>query len=194
MSATRIMLLVLALVAATSLDLQAQMCFSGRPLPKCKAFMLTEFGYSRRLNDSHRDVYSGRWYLTAELGAMVNRGYRSALGAALFFGAEDDGSRWGLRPRYRRWLSGTISLDVAPGILFAGTDNRFQPSFPGFSGQLSLGVGDLVGVTTQLEIIPSDALGTRTEWFVGVRGGSGIGIVGGLATFVLAAIAAATAF
>lgn len=173
---------------------ESDLCFSGRPLPECSAFMLTEFGYARRLNDSQRAGSSGRWLLGGELGLMVNRGERSALGGAFFLGAEDAGTRWGFRPRYRRWLEDGLVLDVAPGILFAGQLGQFEPKFPGFSGQVALGYRDIAAVTTQFEIIPSDQQGTRTEAFIGARGGAAVGVIGGLATAALVVIAVATAF
>lgn len=174
---------------AVAADRPQTLCFGAHPLPRCRAFTLTEFGYSRRMNDSHRErTGSYHYYFTAQVGAMVNRGSRSALGGTIFFGGEDDGSRWGLRPRYRRWLTKTMAVDLAPGIVFAGSNDRFEPRYPGFSGEAGLAVQDLLALTAEFEVIPSHTHGTRTEWFAGVRGGSGLGVVGGLGTVVLLAI------
>lgn len=160
----------------------------GRPWPECRTFALTEFGYSRRLVSDKRDSASAGWLFTGELGIMANRGTRSAWGATVFCEFEYEGFLWGIRPRYRRWLTRSISCDVAPGILVdAGTGDQFQGRSPAFSGQVSLNFSDLIGLTSQVDVIHG-AGGTRTEMYAGIRGGGELGIVSAFVWVVFVAI------
>jgi hypothetical protein len=159
----------------------------GRPWPECRTFALTEFGYSRRLISDERDSTSGGWLFTGEVGIMANRGARSAWGATVFCEFESEGFLWGIRPRYRRWLTRSISCDVAPGILVdAGTGAPFEGRSPAFSGQVSLNFSDLIALTSQVDVIHG-AGGTRTEMYAGIRGGGEVAIVSAFSFVVLVA-------
>lgn len=170
---------------------ERRVCFRGRPLPRCRRYWVTEMGYSRRLTSSASRGGEGAWYVTAELGHAWNLDTRHALGGTLFFGFDDDGSRWGLRPRVRRVITGGLAVELAPGVLLAGSD-RVEPRFPGFSGQVSVDFGNLFAVTTQLEVLRRQGAPTRVEWFGGVRGGSYLGIIVIPAVAILALIAVST--
>ena len=61
-------------------------------------------------NESLRNLYV--W----ELGRMMNVGEKHAVGGAVFTEVGHLGNGFGLRPRYRLWLGGGKSLDVAPGV------------------------------------------------------------------------------
>jgi hypothetical protein len=123
---------------------------------------------------------------------MVNWGERSALGAAFFSTVPPDldWGRGGLRLRYRRWLTRSVSIDVAPGIVLS---TRGRHRSPGFSGAATLNAGDWVGLTAQLEIIPESGGygGTLVNWSGGLRAGSYPGVIGHIAIALLYAIAAA---
>lgn len=89
-----------------------------------------------------------------DLGLMRNVSRHVSVGANLYFGIDDRRSRFGPKARVRYWLSRTISVDVAPGVLLAGGDDwQGQAEFPGLVGEASLGVGDIVLVTGEIESI-----------------------------------------
>jgi hypothetical protein len=145
-------------------------CFRGRPLPRCRAFWLTEFGVS---------PFDGA--VAWELGGMRNVGPRSAVGGALYLRV-DGGSAYGVKPRFRRWLSPVVALDVAPGfIILAGDGNS-----PGFAGHVGLSFRDWLALTLQAETVPPDfPAGRRIKWSGGGRLGGGLGAITGIAGLAL---------
>jgi len=173
----------------------SSICFRGRPLPKCRSFLLTELSYSHRFDAQPNNSYSSssaNYYFTWEIGWMKNLKGSSALGATLFLGADDDGARFGLKTRYRRWLNRTTSLDLSPGILLLGSNNQFEPSFPGFTGHAGLNFGDWFALIIQVEAIYLDTVGTDVGWYGGFKLGSYPGLIGGVASFILVIIAYST--
>ena len=161
------------------------MCLRARPLPKCKSFWITEAGVFYRL--IHEPKLEGNYYFTGELGHMINRNERSALGGTIFLGVNTEESyRLGLKPRYRRWISSKLSLDFSPGILLLGDDDSYKPDLPGFTGHIGLCYEDWLVLTTQLEIIHFKRFGTDVAWY----GGAKLGSYPGLAVFIGLPIAA----
>lgn len=152
-------------------------CFRGRPEPRCHAFWVTEFAYTPRLNANPSGGGGPNYYFTWDVGGMVNSGARTALGGGVFLGGEDDGFRFGLRFRYRRWLNSTTGLDISPGILLAGGDNKRQPKFPGFTGSLGVMHRDLFGISAQLEVVRDTSGRVETAWYGGVKFASYPGII-----------------
>jgi hypothetical protein len=136
-------------------------CFRGRPLSRCKTFWVLEFSYLQRLDTKPSGwvTQSGTWYLTGDIGHMVNISRKSALGATLFIGGDDDSGRMGIIPRFRYWFgpgssgSQPIRLDFSAGPLLSITDNYLEPKTPGFMGNISLNFEDWFALTTQVEII-----------------------------------------
>ncbi|MEO8450605.1 MAG: hypothetical protein ABI647_12475 [Gemmatimonadota bacterium] len=192
--------LVLAAGAASGLTAQSEDstarweptsrgCFRGRPQPFCRAFMITEFGVARELAlGTGMGEHSGT-LATWEFGSMVNLGSRHAIGVALVAHALD---AWGIgiRPRYRTWLSPTVSLDVAAGILVRGR--------AGFTGQVALDFADYAALTAQVLSVGEDfGQGRRrgVRFYLGGRLGSVPGAVTGIAVplFVIAAFVIACA-
>ena len=145
------------------------LCFRPRPRPACSAYMITEFGVGASL--SRGEFHPAGPLFTWELGGMKNLGERSALGVAVFVNGFDLGTGLGVRPRFRRWLSQEISLDVAPGIILSGSAARR------FSGQAALEFHGLVAATLQAE---------GNHLFVGGRLGALPGTITGVAAPVLA--------
>jgi hypothetical protein len=198
----RTLLLVGLMLLSPSPESAADPCFRGRPADECSCFWITEFSYSRRLGDLpvEWDVGDGRWLLTAEIGQMANLKQGRALGGSLFAGFDDRGSRVGVKLRGRRWISRVTAVDAGAGVLFAGHDNHYRPSFPAFTGHIGLMHGDLIGATVRLEVIPgkpkpeisTQPIGTDVAWYVGVTGGSYLGILVGTATLILAVIVLST--
>jgi len=136
-------------------------CFRGRPLSRCNTFWVLEFSYLQRLDTkpSGSEHQSGSWYMTGDIGHMININHSTALGATLFLGGDDDSGRFGIIPRYRHWFrtgnsgSRPVRLDISAGPLLSITDNHLQPKTPGLMGNVSLNVEDWFALTTQVEII-----------------------------------------
>jgi hypothetical protein len=127
------------------------------------------------------------FYFLGEVGWMKNVDEMNAIGATVYYGFDDDASEIAIKPRYRRWLTPRVNLDVSAGPILK-TFNSWRYSVPGFTGQVGLGYGDVATLITQLNVIPyashyrrysRDAgLGipkTETVWYGGVRLSSGLG-------------------
>jgi hypothetical protein len=152
-------------------------CFRGRPKPTCDNFWLTELGFAKRVTSDSAPLY------TWELGWMVNRGTRRALGVGVFFQVEDE-TEFGIRPRLRLWMSRAISVDLAPGVILFGSGAGV-----GFSGHVELNFGDYAAVTAHVVSRPyARAPSAQNGVFVGGRVGSALGAIVGGAWLVFIAI------
>jgi hypothetical protein len=121
---------------------------------------------------------------------MVNTSRRSAFGAALFVQSPEPILGFGFRPRYRRWLSPKVSVDLAPGIEYRSSNARFLPT-----GQLALNLGSGFALTGNVHVIPAIPEAERKAhfaWYVGARLGGGLGLAGVLGMVALTALVAAT--
>lgn len=151
---------------------RAPICFRGRALPRCRAFFLTEASYLRRLVGTRRSYEESRFggerypitirdlddqHLSWEVGYMVNRGSRRAVGATLMMGTGDAGGRVAVKGRYRYWIDeGDASLDLSLGVARAGVRNRdfFGVSRgTGLTADVALGVGDFAAFTARAELL-----------------------------------------
>ena len=152
-------------------------CFRGQPLPRCRAFWLTEFGVAAPLGGS--DPLAS-W----ELGGMRNIDARTALGVTLYLSAfASDG--FGVKPRLRRWLSPRTALDVSPGIFYAAGNRR-----PGFTGHVGLSLGDWLSLTVQAQTVQADfGGGGKLGWFAGGKLGALPGTVSGVGFPLVALLA-----
>jgi len=148
-------------------------CFRGRPKPQCDVFWLTEFGVAAPISFNPNGVSGGALF-TWELGGMVNRGTRHAFGVAAFsqailWGTDQtgQGAAVGIRPRLRFWTSQTTSIDIAPGIVVAGS------GAPGFSGHAGLNFADYAGLTMHVVALRPEQFdvdrSTRVAVFAGGR-------------------------
>jgi hypothetical protein len=165
-------------------------CFRGRPLPECRSFWITEAGTLYRF-DSHDAGKNRKWHeklmYNWELGWMYNRSPRSALGGSFFLDYDDllNNTQIGIRARHRRWLSRSLSLDVAPGVIVTGS----AIECPGFSGLLVLNAADRVAATLRLDISKWErSSGYDLAWYGGLRFCSYPGLIAGLAGPIIAAI------
>jgi hypothetical protein len=153
------------------------------------------------------DYYNGAqgFYAMFDVGATRNLSQNYAVGLDLYLGADDDLARFGVKARGRRWLGAKVAIDIAPGILLAGSDDsRWEPNFPGFVGELSVTYDGWLGLvggvetvpleyqTTFPKIYPSLLKGTDTSWYVGgkLSGGPGLGLT--IAGLLLVALIATT--
>jgi hypothetical protein len=161
-------------------------CFRGGPAGECRWFMITESGLGYRVSE----VVAGdeRALFSFNLGAMVNRGDNSALGAYGFLNFEGEG-RGGLGLRYRRWLSESAGLDLSAGVHLQGNASSGLVSAGSPTIQARVMVEDLVGVTARLDLLrvkggcfsePCAGRTDRTDTriYVGVEGGSWLGTAG----------------
>src|SRR5437764_874817 len=98
-------LLFLAGAAAAQTPSRTRDCYRGRPLPPCRSFWITEFGLLGRLNALPEPRTTVDPFFRWEVGGMQNRNERTAFGATIVIEADDLGSRYGITPRYRRWLA-----------------------------------------------------------------------------------------
>ncbi len=148
-------------------------------MPRCNSFLITDVGVSLPVISSS-PVISGanELYVTAELGLMVNMNERFAVGGSARYGG-GGGQRFGLKARVDLWLTESIALEVAPGILLGG-DSRLD--FPGFTGHVGVSFRDAVGVTMQLEVLDQGLGQEETTLYLGGKLGSewgvGLAIVG----------------
>jgi len=163
---------VLLVSLAAPLRAQQAVCFRGRPLPQCRAFWLTEFGLS--LPDGP---------FVWELGGMRNVGTHSAVGGTLYLRV-DGGTAYGVKPRFRRWLSPVVALDVSPGIIIlAGARSSV-----GFAGHVGASLADLLALSIQAETVQPDFTGGKTiKWSGGARLGAAPGAITGIAGLALLA-------
>jgi len=166
-------------------------CLRGRPLPRCQWYPLAEVALSTRLADQNRNQTPARFYISGELGALYNLSARSALGGGAYLGADDDGWRLGIRPRYRHWIADGWTADAALGVLFAGELDLYEGTWPGLTAQVGVGWQDLVALTTQLEIIGTTQ-GTWVNWYAGLQAASFAALIIAPVTWLIAMFTAAS--
>jgi hypothetical protein len=148
-------------------------CYRGRPLPACSSFWISEFGLLGPLPNRYFPYGEVlRW----QLGGMSNQGPRTALGAAFAFELDGFGSRYGLMPRYRRWLGQRAALDLSAGVLLHGSDG-FR--FPGFVAEAGVTQSDVIGAVIQVETLRLEGR-RQVNWYGGLKFGSALGVVAGL--------------
>lgn len=78
-------------IAQSTLSLRPQ------PLPGCRSFLVTAFGFAYRVNSFAENTFilKRRHYLTSDIGVMINLNSRYALGASQFTGMEHGGENRG---------------------------------------------------------------------------------------------------
>jgi hypothetical protein len=137
--------------------------FRGRPAPECAGFYLTEVSLAARLDHGSQKNMFGNAYWIVDIGAMGNHGSAAAFGGTAFVGLGDHRTRGGVKLRYRRWISRTLSFDLAPGVILGGKENPYLLKLPGGVLQVSVMKGDLVGITVQLEAMRVEHDRTREK-------------------------------
>ena len=177
----------------------------GLPSPEQRGFTLLQAGYLRQLGPVSAE--QDRAVLVADAGRMWNVDARHSLGGTVMLAASNEFTRIGVKPRYRRWLSRTASLDLAPGVFFSVPgDGNPEHSPIGFIGESSLTFGDWFAITGAVHVVgtkeftyhypeptPSPPVpptvtvesGTRASAFVGVKVGGEAAVVGALASLAL---------
>jgi hypothetical protein len=104
-----------------------RICYHARPKPACSVFFLTNAGVYM-LTSTNAHVGSTPARALVDWGVMVNVGRQDAIGASFFGVGDFDGFTGGPAVRYRRWLRGQASLDVAVGTsIVAARSVRTNP-------------------------------------------------------------------
>lgn len=183
----------------------------GKPAPEMESFWLYEAGYKHRIAGA--DPYwkypyqkSSRLLLTSELGYMKNMNPKSSFGGTAYLGLRDNGSNFGVRARYRRWLSTKpyTSLDFSLGISLAGSDDIVQLEFPGIIASVAYNIQDLISFsvqqefskyTTRQQFLWQESIEDSGIWsstYLGVQGGSYLGVAATAVIVSIVIIAIAT--
>ncbi len=114
-------------------------------------------------------------HASVELGWLRNLSDRSALGGTLVVGSmSGDGSRYGVKGRYRRWLDGQFAVDVEGGPLAVSGGSGHSPfardgAFGATTG-VEFAYRDLIAVSANVDAVRGDR--AQSGVFLGVRAGS----------------------
>lgn len=128
-------------------------CFKGKSIERCCNYFIFESGYKTLISGSNRDLGKSGFLFTADLGLMRNLNTIHAIGASVYLAADDDGTRNGLRLRYRRWLGKHATLDVSAGPILAGSSDLRVARWPGFVASVSVGSAGWFSVDAHLEAL-----------------------------------------
>jgi len=198
---TRPAVLLLLIALGLARAAAAQTCFPARPLPECRRYPVLELGYAHRLGGGPTLTGGSPQvhYLSGELGWMVNRSPRLALGGSLFVGALVDYAfelRPGLKGRARYWLGPRTALDAGAGVILGriptsrtmGTEARRL----GGAAHLGLSLHDALLLTVQAEYL-ANPVDRDLVGYVGARLGSKPALWSGLIAGSLLGVGAAIA-
>lgn len=168
-------------------------CFRGRPLPECRSFWITESSAMFRPDNRNGDKWHSKLYFLVNLGWMVNRSERSALGGLVSLGFDDVCNDWRLYlgVRLRRWVAGETAVDITAGIPVSAT----HTAFPSLYAELSAMQSDRIGAAVRMEMITSEYSSARSvAWYGGLKLGAEPGTVAAVAGPVLAVMIALSSF
>jgi len=170
----RLMIVSCLWLLALPSGLEGQFSMKPRPLPAARTFLVPEIGYGFRVNEYGANTFNlkRRHYFISEIALMANTGASFAVGPGTFIGMDEGGEfRAGIKLHVQRWLTPTVSVDVAPGVLFA--DSRGRVEMPGFMASSTLRVTEWVGLTSQFEISrPGSDRSTDYAFYLGAKLGS----------------------
>jgi len=170
--------------------------FRGRPLTRCRDFLITEIGVRRIMGGM--DPGGSGSAMSVDIGLMRNVSPSSAYGLSLYWGTYDEGNSSGFRARYRYWRpngSGRArspSVELGAGLLLTGSGpRRILYPCPLVSG--SINFGDWVAFTTQLEWIRIAGSPSELRSTIGTQFGSYASLIWMAAVAVTAVCIAAAA-
>lgn len=181
---------------------ETRKCFRGRPLPECRTFVLFELEYAHRLggtDSQRRNNFSGydfsgpdlSGYLAVDVGRMTNTDSTHARGTSIHFGFNNEGIRYGIKARQRRWYGEGGTFDLSAGLLGARVPSRDipgpRPMAYGVTGSASVGFKDLVAISLSADAIRGGG-STRSALYGGANLGSYPGLVGTGVLAILSAI------
>ncbi len=176
-------------------------CFRPQPLPKCRSYFVFDFGYAYPLDKSTYSTSADKNGVgSLDLGYMRNLSAKNAVGFSAVGIGTSGSQRFGVRARYRRWISHSLGLDGTAGLVVVGNGNDAHDfEFPAPIASLGLQAGGLFGVTLEMEqvryhaLLPGNPEGpsaSEVDWRVGGHLGSAVGAAAtfGLALFAIAAL------
>jgi len=193
-------------------SLFAEPSLRARPLPDCRSFFITTFGYDFRITKPLTTSYtylgydsltytsysqpSSRHMISSELGIMHNLNPKYAVGFSNYLGWDVANTlHGGLSVRGRRWLNRERSVDVTVGALLWGTHNEGF-NYPGFVGTASMNFNDWENLKVTVTALPIQVGPTaqqQTEYgaFLGYQIGGKPGFVTTVAAMLTTGILAA---
>jgi len=164
---TLVLALTACAVAAPNAASQAAATpsFCTRGAPECKTLLVVETEVGRRSRGGR-----GELDLSWQAGLLANRG-RSALGATAYVAVGLDiradrpvlGTRFGVLPRYRRWLSRGTALDLSAGPVVEL--RRGAPATLLTTTGVAVGWANHIALSGRVDMHKA----SRPTWFVGVR-------------------------
>jgi hypothetical protein len=160
-------------------------CFPAGSAASCRSFLVLEAGVGTILAQVPAPYGSGP-DLSWQAGWMWNRGARAAIGGTIYIARDfsSDRTRLALLPRYRLQLGGRSALTVAagPALELGNFDGSMVIKSAGALGEVSLGWGDQIALTTQVEYLPTLDARPGLYWHAGIKLGSYPGLVGAVGT------------
>jgi hypothetical protein len=158
-------LVVLSLLAGTAAAQEPArptgVCMDAEPRPACRSFVITEAHFNGRLapdpgNGACCPRILHQSYLTAELAFMRNVGPDVALGIGVFGGREFavEANQFGLRARYRRWLTSRQALDLSLGMVYTSAGYGTFDSHLGGTVQAGFQLAPWLTVSGGVDYVP----------------------------------------
>jgi len=163
----------------------------GRPLPWDRGFPIVQGGVLGALTDANRYSDGEEGVAIADFGYMGNVSTKTAVGGTFSLVGNQDYLRIALKPRVRRWMTRTTSIDFAVGAFTCVDDTTgdVDHSGIGFTGETSLNFGDFVSITSLIEVSNVDervnwgsyldshvSSGTEFAWYLGIKAGGEPGV------------------
>lgn len=160
--------------------------FKGYPHPETKWFFLVQTGMIYMLDAEDEPAR-----MILDVGLMRNLGSRWAVGGNAHLEVGDGEGGFGFLGRGRRWLSRSISVDLATGVLIPDENSGGNGgNTTSWISQAHLNLGNLVSLTAEVDrwtydygedpFSPALETVSGTNWYLG----GSIGYIPGLISFV----------
>jgi hypothetical protein len=121
------------------------------PRSVTRSFMITETSAFTSPGNENSRHDRRSFTFSFDFGHAFNVSDHDALGASIFVGGGDGSGDLGVRARYRRWLSTTSSLELAPGVILAHEEpGTATGKGVGFVGQIAWTYARWVSLAAQV--------------------------------------------
>lgn len=84
-----------------------------------RAFLITETSLLGRIQPGGLGLHGRAFWLGFDAGVLENVSDHTGIGYGVYFGTGGDEADLGIRLRWRRWLTPTSSVEIAPGVTVA---------------------------------------------------------------------------